>query len=94
MESFMRQNLARMTWTDDEADRLLGELQHTLANLADVEMRREIEHEQIEAWSVPTADKARLSEESERRYQLDREPYLRRLDVLQRQARLQILDDL
>jgi len=45
----MRQTLARAAWTEDEPDRLLGELQHTLAGLADVEMRHELECGQIAA---------------------------------------------
>jgi hypothetical protein len=45
----MRQNFARTTLTDAEAECLLGELQHTLAGLADVEMRHELECEQIAA---------------------------------------------
>jgi hypothetical protein len=90
----MRQSLARTAWTDNEANRLLGEVQHTLAGLANVEVRHELECEQIAAWSGPAADKDRLSEECERRYHLAREPYLRRLDELQHQARLRILGDL
>jgi hypothetical protein len=70
----MRQSLARTAWTDNEADRLLGEAQRALASLADVEVRHEVEFEQIDAWSGPVADKDRLSEESERRYHLAREP--------------------
>ena len=90
----MRQSLARTTRTDDEADGLLGELQHALASLADVEVRHEVEREQIAAWSGSEADRDRLSEECERRYQLERVPCLRRLDKLQNLARLQILGDL
>jgi hypothetical protein len=90
----MRQSLARTASIGDEADGLLGELQHTLAVLADVEMRHQLECEQIAAWSDPAADKDRLSEECERRYHLAREPYLRRLDELQHQTRLRILGDL
>lgn len=90
----MRQRLARTAWTKDEHDRLLGELQHTLADLADVEMRHELECEQIAAWSDPAMDKDRLSDECEREYRLAREPYLRRLDRLQHQARLRILGHL
>jgi hypothetical protein len=90
----MRQSLARLTWVDDEADYLLGELQHTLARLADVEMRHELECEQIATRSGPAADKDRLLEACERWYHLAREPYLRRLDKLQHQTRLRILGDL
>jgi hypothetical protein len=57
----MRQNFARTTLTDAEAECLLGELQHTLAGLADVEMRHELECEQIAAGSGPAADKDHLS---------------------------------
>lgn len=90
----MRRSLARAAWTEDENDRLLGELQHTLADLADVEMRHKLECEQIAAWSGPAMDKDRLSEECERGYRLAREPYLRRLDRLQHQARLLIFGHL
>jgi hypothetical protein len=79
---------------DDEAERLLGEVHHALASLADVEVRHEIECEQIAARPGSTADKDRLSAECERRYQLDREPYLRHLDELHHQARLRILGEL
>jgi hypothetical protein len=90
----MRQGLARTARIGDEADGVLGELQHTLAGLADGEMRRELQCEQIAAWSGSATDKDRLSDECERRYHLAREPYLRRLDELQHEARLQILGDL
>jgi hypothetical protein len=90
----MRHSLARTDWTGDEADSLLGEAQHTLADLADVEMRHQLECEQIAAWSGPAADKVRLSEECERRYHLARELYLRRLNEIQHWARLRILGDL
>jgi len=90
----MRQSLARAARIDDEADDLLGELQQTLARLADVEMRHEVECEQIAAGSGPATDKDRLSEACEHRYHLAREPYLRRLNELQHQTRLRILGDL
>jgi hypothetical protein len=35
-------------------DRLPGELQHTLATLADVEMRHDREREQLDAWAGPS----------------------------------------
>jgi hypothetical protein len=87
----MLRSLASTIATDDGYDDLLGELQHNLAGLADVEMRHEVEREQIEAWPGSIADKEHLSSECERRYHLKREPYLHRLNELQRQARMRIL---
>jgi hypothetical protein len=77
----------RITSTDDGCDGLLGQLQYTLAGLANAEMRYEMAREQIERSSGPVADKEHRFTQCDSRYQLEREPYLKRLNHLQRHAR-------
>ena len=83
----MRRNHVRITSTNDGCDGLLGEMQHALAGLANAEMRHEMAHEQIERSSGPVADKEHRSNECDSRYRLEREPYVKRLNHLQRHAR-------
>ena len=83
----MRRNHVRVTSTDDGCDGLLGQLQYTLAGLANAEMRHEMAREQIERSSGPVADKERRFTQCDSRYRLKREPYLKRLNHLQRHAR-------
>jgi hypothetical protein len=83
----MRRNHVRIASTDDGCDGLLGELQHALAGLANADMRHLVAHEQIERSSGPVADKEHRSTQCDSRYQLEREPYLKRLNHLQRHAR-------
>jgi hypothetical protein len=68
--------------------RLLSKVQHTLAALADVKIRHEVERKQIAAWSGLATDKERQFGECDRRYQLAREPFHHHLDELLRQVRL------
>jgi hypothetical protein len=84
----MRRSLVSIIATDDRDDRLLGELQHTWAALADVKIRHEVERKQIAAWSGLATDKERRVGECDRRYQLAREPFHHHLDELLRQVRL------
>jgi hypothetical protein len=86
----MLRSLANKIETDAWDDRLLGELQHTLAALADVEVDHEIEREHIAASSGSAADKERLFAACERRYRLSRELYRQRLDALQHYVRLRV----
>ena len=83
----MRRNHVRITSTNDGCDGLWGEMQHALAGLANAEMRHEMAHEQIERSTGPVADKEHRSTERDSRYRLEREPYLKRLNHLQRHAR-------
>jgi hypothetical protein len=50
-------------------------------------MRHEMAREQIERSSGPVADKERRFTQCDSRYRLKREPYLKRLNHLQRHAR-------
>jgi hypothetical protein len=85
----MRRSLASVIATDNADDRLLGELQHTLAGLADVELRHEVEREKIQAGLGSLADKERQFAECDRRCRLTREPFHHHLSELQRQILLQ-----
>jgi hypothetical protein len=78
---------ASMIATDDRNDRLLGEVQRTLACLADAHMRREVEREQIAAWPGPAADKERRSSACDRRYRLACKLSHQRLDELRQRVR-------
>ena len=64
---------------------LSPEIQRTLAALADVETRYEIERERINHWSGPTPLKSRLLARLEARHQGDRLPLVQRLADLQRE---------
>jgi hypothetical protein len=66
-------------------DDLLGEIQDTLAALADLECRHQIEQERLKQGSEPASDGERLCAERESFHQEEREPYLHRLNELQRQ---------
>ncbi|WP_262027090.1 hypothetical protein [Microvirga sp. Mcv34] len=85
----MRRSLASVIATDKEDDHLLGELQHTLAELADVELRHKVEREKIQAWPGSLADQERRFAECDRRCRLAREPFHHHLAKLQRQILLQ-----
>jgi hypothetical protein len=96
----MRGNaLARRTVIDASRssclpDDLLHELQVALASLADVEVSYEKDREWIEQWLGSEAAKARLHAERECRHDREREPYVRRIDNLQRRRRAQLTTDL
>jgi hypothetical protein len=87
----MRRNHVKITSTNDGCDGLLGELQHTLAGLANAEMRHEIAREQIERSSGPVADKEHRSIQCDSQYRLEREPYPKRLNHLQRHVRFLLM---
>ena len=63
---------------------LTPEIQRTLASLADVETRYEIERERLDHWSGPTPLKSRILARIEARHQGDRLPLVQRLADLQR----------
>ncbi len=74
---------------------LTSELQTTLAALADVEVRYEIDRERLEAWDGPDAIKQKFAAQLEQRRQQDREPYVQRLADLQCAIiRLMALEDI
>ena len=69
------------------SDDLLPALQSTLASLADLDIRHEIEWDYLEEWSGPDEVKQRLMAALEARWQRDREPIVQRLTPLEEQIR-------
>jgi len=69
------------------SDDLLPALQSTLASLADLDIRHEIERDYLEEWSGPDEVKQRLMAALEARWQRDREPIVQRLTQLEEQIR-------
>ena len=81
---------AQMTDTPEApfyADDLLPVLQSTLASLADLDIRHEIERDYLEEWSGPDEVKQRLMAALEARWQHDREPIVQRLTQLDEEIR-------
>jgi hypothetical protein len=64
-------------------DELLPAMQSTLAALADLDLRFEIERAYLEEWSGPDEVKRRLVAEVEAGWQREREPVVLRLAQLQ-----------
>ncbi len=62
---------------------LLPEVQRVLKALSDVEVRYELEHDRIAQSHDPDAVKKRLLKQLKDRRRSEREPYVRRLSVLQ-----------
>src|SRR4051794_26522446 len=69
------------------ADDLLPALQSTLASLADVDVRYEIERDYLEEWSGPEEVRQRLITALEAVWGRDREPIVQRLTQLEKQIR-------
>src|SRR3954463_348479 len=69
------------------SDDLLPALQGTLASLADLDIRHEIERDYLEEWSGPDEVKQRLMAALEARWQRDREPIVQRLTQLDEEIR-------
>ena len=69
------------------SDDLLPVLQSTLASLADLDIRHEIERDYLEGWSGPDEVKQRLMAALEARWQRDREPIVQRLTQLDEEIR-------
>lgn len=63
---------------------LLPQLQSTLAVLADIEVQYQHSQEQLRAWAGPEAAKRQFTAQLADRYRQEREPYLQRLEELQR----------
>ena len=78
-------------WSPDD---LLGEIQTTLAALADVEYRYERDRERLVQRLGPDAVLQPLWAERERRYDAEREPYRYRLEQLQRRIRRNLFSGL
>lgn len=79
-------------WYPDE---LLAELQSTLAAMADIEVRYEMDRERLEACDGPEAMKQKFAIQLEERYQRDREPYVVRLaDLHCSMIRIMTLEDI
>jgi hypothetical protein len=75
----------RESRTPADPSDLTPEIQHTLAALADVETRYEVERERLDHWTGPTQIKSRLLACLEARHQGDRLPLVQRLADLQRE---------
>ena len=73
---------------------LLHELQVTLATLADIECHCERDRERIERWPNPETERVRLRADRERRHSREREPYLRKLERLERRMRARLMSGL
>jgi hypothetical protein len=69
------------------ADDLLPALQSTLASLADVDVRYEIERDYLEEWSGPEEVRQRLIAALEAGWRRDREPIVQRLARVEKQIR-------
>jgi hypothetical protein len=69
------------------SDHLLSALQSTLASLADVDVRYEIERDYLEEWRGPDEVKRRLMAALEAGWRRGREPIVGRLTRLQNQMR-------
>jgi hypothetical protein len=82
---------SRTTTGDDRAEvrfysgHLLPALQSTLASLADLDVRYEIERDYLEEWSEPGEAKRRLVTALEAGWRRDREPIVQRLIWLETQ---------
>src|SRR3954453_355258 len=69
------------------ADDLLPALQSTLASLADLDIRHEVERDYLEEWSGPDEVKRRLIDALEAGWQRHRKPIFEQLTRLQAQIR-------
>jgi hypothetical protein len=83
--SVMQRPSASLTHVPLYPKHLLHELQTTLAALADIDSRSDIEREQIEARLGSETVKAQLTSELEDRRRAEREPYVQRLAELHHQ---------
>jgi hypothetical protein len=88
--AFTQRLTAQVKETFGSSDDLLHELQITLAALADIECRYERDCERIAQWPNPEATRARLRSEREARRCREREPYLRKLEKMQRRMRARL----
>ena len=68
-------------------DDLLPELQQTLATLADLQLRYEIERDYLEDWSGPAEVKDRLVAELDQCHRANRERLVSCLEELRREGR-------
>jgi outer membrane protein TolC len=70
------------------SDDLLGEIQATLAALADLECSYEIDQERLKQGSLTDVAWQHLRVERERRHQQECEPYMQQLNQLQHRMRI------
>ncbi len=68
-------------------DDLLSQMQRTLATLAGIELRYEIDRDHLESWSGPREVNDHLLAELEQRYKADREPLVSCLEGLRVEGR-------
>ena len=87
----MQHDRVRESRTPAYPSDLTPEIQRTLAALADVETRYELERERLDHWSGPTPLKTRLLARLEARQQGDRLPLVQRLADLQREMTSKLL---
>ena len=73
--------------TPFDPDDLLPQLQQTLATLANLQLRYEIERDYLEDWSGPAEVKDRLVAELDQCHRANRERLVSCLDGLRREAR-------
>jgi hypothetical protein len=71
------------------SDDLLGEIHTTLAALADLECRYQIDQERLKQGSEMTSARERLTAERASRHHQEREPYIHRLNELEQRMRAQ-----
>ena len=73
--------------TPFDPDDLLPQLQQTLATLANLQLRYEIERDYLEDWSGPAEVKDRLVAELDQCHRANRERFVSCLEELRREAR-------
>ena len=73
--------------TPFDPDDLLPQLQQTLATLANLQLRYEIERDYLEDWSGPAEVKDRLVAELDQCHRANRERFVSCLEGLRREAR-------
>lgn len=88
----MRHRAPEPDWDGCYPDDLLPDLQHTLAALADVELRYEAVRERLE--HEPPGIREPFLVEIEARYRRERQPYVQRLEQLRRRIRARIMPGL
>ena len=73
--------------TPFDSDDLLPQLQQTLATLANLQLRYEIERDYLEDWSGPAEVKDRLVAELDQCHRANRERFVSCLEELRREVR-------
>jgi hypothetical protein len=74
--------------TEIAPDEVLHEIQSTLAALADVETRHELERERLDQWSGPGSLKRRVADELDSLRVRERAPITQRVERLEQQMKM------